>query len=83
MNKQDLHKPSECCFLTVDKNGFQLKEGHILQSSGILPLRSNEEKSEKYQPIEKENGRLIVRHYGSFLVRSFVESHCIVSNPEL
>lgn len=68
---------SEDCFLTVDKNWNTLKIGDILFSNSIL-LRGNEEKMEQLKPVENYNGNLVIPHYGSFLLKYFVERYCSI-----
>ena len=76
MQIPDFSKPSEDCFLTIDKNGKQLKIGDILSSTLIPFSGSSEPQKELYAKIEEYDGNLIIPHYGSFLLRYFVESHC-------
>ena len=71
----DFSIPSSDCFLTVDKNGNQLKVGDIV-SSNLNSLRGSGKSVEKYNPVENRNGKLIIPHYGSYLVSWFVECHC-------
>lgn len=75
MNIPDFSKPSEDCFLTTDKNGKPLKVGDIL-SSNLIPFRGSSEARYDYAKVEEYNGKLIIPHYGSFLLRFFVEAHC-------
>ena len=77
MNIPDFSIPDEECFLVNDKNGIQLKAGDILQSN-VIPLSGTKKKLEEYAPVQEYQGKLIVPHGGSHLVRYFVESHCSV-----
>ena len=78
MNIPDFSKPSKDCFLTVDKNGKKLKVGEILFSNSI-PLRGSEPQKEQLKPVENYEGNLVIPHYGSFLVKHYVECYCEVS----
>lgn len=73
----DFSKPSKDCYLSVDKEGNELKEGDILQSI-LYPLHGTDKRKITYNPIEKREGRLIIPHAGSFLLHDFVRSHCVI-----
>lgn len=77
MNIPDFSKPSNDAFLTVDKNGTKLKVGDVLYSNSI-PLRGSKPVKEQLAPVEEYEGNLITPHYGSFLVRHYVECYCEV-----
>lgn len=78
--KTDFSKPSKDCFLTIDKNGNKLKVGDILFSNSI-PLRGNEPQKEQLKPIENYEVNLVIPHFGSFLVKHYVECYCEVLAP--
>lgn len=77
MNIYDFSIPSEDCFLTKDKNGTILKVGDVLTSNSI-PLRGNKPEKKYLKPIEEYQGNLVIPHYGSFLVKHYVECYCEV-----
>lgn len=79
MNIPDFSKPSKDCFLTNDKNGTTLKVGDILFSNSI-PLRGFEPKKEYLKPVENYDGNLVIPHFGSFLLKYYVECYCEISS---
>lgn len=77
-----LPRLSKACHLSVDKRGWPISVGDILESSSIPVLGSSEVK-ERYSPVELYRGKLAVRQNGSFLHRSFVESKCVIVGRQL
>lgn len=73
----DFSLPSKDCFLTTDKNGVKLKVGDII-ASHLYPFSGFKKINQKYKPVEKRNGKLIIPHYGSYLLDFFVQTECKV-----
>jgi len=79
MNIPDFSIPSKDAYLTVDRNGTKLKVGDVLVSISI-PLRGNKPERKYLKPVEEYKGNLTIPHYGSFLVKHYVECYCEIAN---
>lgn len=77
MNIPDFSVPSEECFLTVDKNGTQIREGDTLTSHLIAVHGTNPTKRE-YKVIKWED-KLVAPVKPSHLLSFFVQAHCEVT----
>ncbi len=75
----DFSVPTEDCFLSVDKNGDKLEVGDLL-TSNLYPLRGHEKEIKFYNPVEEREGKLIIPHYGSYLLNYFVKAYCEIAN---
>ena len=72
----DFSKPSDDCFLTVDKNGKKIKKGDTLVSYNY-PLSGGFKKQKRvYSKVEKYENKLVVRIKPSFMLSYYAESYC-------
>ena len=78
MKIPDFSIPSKDCFLTVDKNGKEIKEGDVLESSHYS-LFGNEIIKRRYT-VTKYQDQLVAVVKPSHLVTFYVETHCEVVN---
>lgn len=77
MTIPDFSTPSKDCFLTVDKNGKQIKSGDTLVSC-THQLRGVEQKEIRYL-VTNYNEHLVVIVKPSHLLNYFVQAHCEIS----
>jgi len=80
MDIPDFSKPSKDCFLSVDKNGTEIKTGDVLESEAF-PLHGTEKVKRRLAPVENWDGNLVIPHFGSFLLDYFVQGYCEIK-PE-
>ena len=70
----NFNKPSDDCFLFIDRAGKEIKNGDILVSNNIPIFGSKPEKEEF--PVTLYEGKPIAIIKSSFMLSYYAEAHC-------